>query len=239
MKDQDIELEDNNELNEVENEQEQNSGPSSFSLFVDRIKAWINGQNKVLVYGITALVLLITGIVLYQYFYQIPREKKGLVAIIDVQKQFDDDSFRLVLKSAPKLVDDFSGTKAGDLAAYYAGVSYLYTGDFKNAVTYLEKVSFSDKVMKSQSIGLLGDAHVENKDLESGLKCYLKAMKVSKNSFSTIMWSKKAAKVYEKKDEWKKALAIYEDLEKNFKEEEEIKDISKNIARAKAKLDIY
>lgn len=236
MKDQDIELEDNNEM---ENEQEQNAGPSSFSLFVDKIKAWINGQNKTLVYGVSAVVLLTTGIVLYQYLYQMPKEKKGMVAIIDIQKQFDEDSFNLVLKSAPKLADEYGGTKSGDLAAYYAGVSYLYTGDFKNAVVYLEKVSFDDKVMKSQAIGLLGDAHIENKDLESGLKCYLKAIKVSKNSFSTIMWSRKAARVYEKKDEWKKALKIYEDLQKNFKDEDEISDLSKYIARAKAKLDIY
>ncbi|MDP2175406.1 MAG: tetratricopeptide repeat protein [Bacteroidota bacterium] len=236
MKDQDIELEDNNEM---ENEQEQNSGPSSFNLFVDKIKAWINGQNKTLVFGVSAVVLITAGIVLYQYLYQMPREKKGMVAIIDMQKQFDDDSFSLILKKGPKIADEYSGTKAGDLAAYYVGVSYLYTGDFKNAVTYLEKVSFDDKVMKPQAIGLLGDAHVENKDLESGLKQYLKAAKVSKNSFSTIWWSKKAARVYEKKDEWKKALAIYEDLQKNFKDEDGISELSKYIARAKAKLDIY
>jgi tetratricopeptide (TPR) repeat protein len=236
MKDQDIELEDNNEM---ENEQEQNSGPSSFSLFVDKIKAWINGQNKTLVLGVTAVVLITAGVVLYQYLYQMPREKKGMVAIIDIQKQFDEDSFGLILKKGPKIADEYSGTKAGDLAAYYVGVSYLYTGDFKNAIIYLDKVSFDDKVMKPQAIGLLGDAYVENKDLESGLKHYLKAAKVSKNNVSTVWWSKKAARIYEKKDEWKKALAIYEDLEKNFKDEDEVREISKYIARAKAKLDIY
>jgi tetratricopeptide (TPR) repeat protein len=233
-------IEDNNqeiELNETE--QTESSGPSSVSLFVDRIKAWINTQNKTLVYGVSAVVLLLVGVISYQFLYKMPLEKRGLVAIIQTQQDFDNDSFNAVIKKGPALADEFSGTKAGHLAAYMTGASYLYKGDVKKAIEFLEEVSFSDKIMKPQAIGLLGDAHIENKDLDAGLKYYNKAISASENEFSKLWWSKKAARVHEKKNEWSNALDIYTSLKEEFPESEELVEIEKYIARAKAKTDNY
>lgn len=234
----------NNEIveNEDQNdyiEQEENSSPSSMSLFVDKIKNWLNNQNKTLVYGISGVLILAIGYIAYQYLYKIPREKEGMAAIYVTQEFFDNDSFKIVLKTAPKLADQYSGTKAGELCEYMAGASYLHTGDFKKAVEWLEKVDFNDHVLSVQSIGLLGDAYVENKDLETGLKQYLKAVSKSKNEFSSVWWRRKAAKVYEKKNDWKSALEQYETIKKDFPEDEIAPEIEKYIARAKAKLDNY
>lgn len=237
MKDQDID--NNNEELELDNEQTEESGPSKVSLFIDGIKDWINTQNKTVVYGVSTIFIAAIGIFSYQYFYKMPKEKAGIAAIFETEEDFVNDSFNLVLKTAPKLADEYSGTKAGNMAAYMAGCSYLYTGNPKKAIEYLEDVSFSDRILKPQSIGLLGDAHIENGDLESGLKQYLKAIKASKNEFSTIWWSKKAARVYEKQENWKKSLEIYQNLESNFKDNEELVDLPKLLARAKAKLGEY
>ena len=233
----------NNEI--IENETEYveqgggNKAPSGLSLLVDKIKTWLNTQNKTLVYGIGAVIVALLGYIGYQFLYQMPREKEGLSAIYKTQELFDVDSFSLVLKEAPKLADKFSGTKAGELAAYYAGASYLYTGDYKNAILFLDKVSFDDQIMKYQAIGLLGDAQVENKDLDAGLKNYLKAAKGAENEFSALWFYKKAARVYEKKNEWKEALDIYEKLKKDYSENDGTQEIEKFITRAKAKTDQY
>jgi len=236
----------NNDLNENEEEQleykeqeETSSAPSGMSLFADRIKRWLNAQNKTLVYVTVAAIVLVVGYLCYYKFYKQPREIEAINAIYKVQGFFELDSFKLVLKEAPKLADKFSGTKGGELAAYMAGTSYLYTGDFKNAIKYLEDVSFNDRIMKAQVIGLLGDAYVENKDLDKGLKQYEKAAKASKTDFASVWWYKKAARVYEKKNEWKKALDIYEIIKKQYKDNDGAMDNDKYIERAKAKIGEY
>jgi predicted negative regulator of RcsB-dependent stress response len=236
----------NKDLNETEEEQlefttqeETVSSPSGISLFVDRIKMWLNRQNKALTYGLGGLLLIVIGYFCYLNFYKNPKEKEAIAAIYKIQDQFDIDSFKLVLKDAPKLADKYSGTRGGELAAYMAGASYLNVGDYKNAIKYLEDVSFKDPIMKVQVIGLLGDAYVENKDLDAGLKYYLKAVKTAKTDFAVVMWSKKAARVYEKKNEWKKALDLYEDIKKNHHEDDGAQEIDKYIARAKAKIGEY
>lgn len=233
------EIIENEEQTEYIEQEEGKEGPSGLSLFVDKIKVWLNGQNKTLVYGVSAAIIIILGYISYQFFYKIPREKEAIAAIYKTQELFDVDSFSLVLKDAPKLADKYSGTKGGELAEYMAGVSYLYTGNYKKALEYLEKVNFSDQVMQYQVIGLLGDAQIENKDLEAGLKSYLKAAKGAKNEFSVIWWSKKAARVYEKKNDWKNALEIYQKLKKDYPENEGVIEMDKYITRAKAKLGEY
>jgi beta-phosphoglucomutase-like phosphatase (HAD superfamily) len=82
-------------------------------------------------------------------------------------------------------------------------------------------------------------SYIENKDLEAGLKYYLKAISASQNEFSKLWWSKKAARVYEKKNEWNNALDIYTSLKEEFPESDELMEIEKYIARAKAKTDNY
>ena len=226
----------NEEIEEQYTEQEESpKGPSSSSMFVDKIKNWLNGQNKTLVYGVVGVIALTAGIVAYQFLYKMPKEEKGLTAIYKAQTLFDMDSFYTVAKMAPKLADEYSGTKAGDLAAYMAGTSFLYTGEYKKAVEYLEKVGFSDKVMSTQVVGLLGDAYVENKDLEKALSQYTKAAKGATTEFTAVWWYRKAARVHEKRDEWKEALDIYNKLKKEYKDAEGNNDIEKFIARAEAK----
>lgn len=193
-----------NEDQTVYSEQENNQAPSGLSLFADKIKNWLNRQNKMLVFGVGGVLLVTVGYFAYQFLYQMPREKEGLAAIYKTQELFDNDSFRIVSIEAPKLADKYSGTKAGELAEYMAGASFLNLGDFKKAIQFLEGVSFDDQIMKYQATGLLGDAHVENKNIEEGLKLYLKAAKGADNEVSVVWWSRKAARVYEKKNEWKK-----------------------------------
>lgn len=234
----------NNELIENEEEteyieQESSDAPSGFSLFADKIKNWLNQQNKVLVYGVTAIIIAAASYFGYQYFYKIPLEKEGLAAIYKTQELFDTDSFNLVLKDAPRLADQYSGTKAGELANYMAGASYLYTGNYKKAIEYLGKVSFNDQVLKYQTIGLLGDAYIENKELDKGLDNYKKAAKGADNEFSKVWWSRKAARVHERKNEWNEALSIYEMIKKEYPENEFIPEADKYIARVKARMGEY
>jgi tetratricopeptide (TPR) repeat protein len=235
MSNQDLNENEVDQLKTTEQEESDNSSPSGMSLFVDKIKRWLNAQNKVMTYGVGGFLVIVIGFICYMTLYKMPREKEATAAVYKVQTLFGIDSFTQVLKDAPKLADKYSGTKAGELATYYAGMAYLYKGDYKNAIKYLEDVDFDDLVMKNQVTGNLGDAYVENKDLESGLKHYLKAAKASKTESTAVMWYKKAGRVYEKKNEWKKALEVYQLIKSDFGEVDEAQDIEKYIARAKAK----
>ncbi|MFX5999199.1 hypothetical protein ABTF05_22725, partial [Acinetobacter baumannii] len=72
-------------------------------------------------------------------------------ALFKAQQYFAIDSLNLVLngdgqnKGALYVIKNYGGTKAANLAHYYAGVSYLKLGDFNNAVKYLKDFSTDAK----------------------------------------------------------------------------------------------
>lgn len=230
-----IENEDLNDHVEVES----GKGSSNNSGFGDKLKNWLNSQNKLMVYGVGGLLVIAIGYAAYKYLYQNPREAEANAAVYSVETLFSQDSFKLVLKDGPKLSDKFSGTKAGNIVTYMTGVSYLKTGDYKKAIEYLNKVEFEGTIMPSSLTGLRGDAYIENKELDKGYDLYVKAAKMTEVPSDAVRWFKKAARVCEKKENWKQALEHYEYIKENYREEPSASDVDKYIARAKAKLQIY
>src|SRR5690606_1746625 len=93
-----------------------------------------------------------------------------------------------------------------------------------------------DEIMSIGVVGLLGDAYAQDKNLDKALSQYEKAAKMSKFAVYGVHWNMKAARIYEKKEDWEKALKIYEYIKKEFKDDNEAAEIDKYIGRAKAKL---
>ena len=94
--------------------------------------------------GIIVLVVAVAGYFGLKQFYFEPREQEAQVEIFKAQQMFDVDSFNMALKGNGKfkgfadIASEYSGTKAGNLAHYYAGICMLRTGDNAGAVDMLE-----------------------------------------------------------------------------------------------------
>ncbi len=74
-----------------------------------------------------------------------------------------------------KIINNYGGTKAGNLAKFYAGDVYLKTGDFNNAVKYLKDFSTEAKQVQARAYKLLGDAYAEQGKNADALANYKKA----------------------------------------------------------------
>lgn len=221
----------NNQENNIEENQVAEQSFNAAQYFED------NKKNILIVVGvIVALAVAYFG---YKEFIVKPKEKEGMIAIKDVQKYYGLDSFQMVINStefpnALEIADDYSGTKAGDLANFYAGTSYLQLGDFEGAIEYLEKVNFDDKVMKYQAIGALGDAYVETKDLEKGLRNYKKAAKGLKDQLAKIYYFK-AGGVMAKLGQYEEAASWYKEAKTALEGLPEAQQLDFNIAQMEAK----
>src|SRR5690606_4084265 len=116
------------------------------------------------------------GYLLYNKFIVEPKEQEAMSVVFQSQEFFNDaisnpataDSlFKLALNGAEGklgfvgVTEEFSGTKTGNLANYYAGMSYMHLKDFKNAETYLLKFKSNDEVIAATALGALGDAYSE------------------------------------------------------------------------------
>lgn len=140
-----------------------------------------NKNKKNLTYALVLLVILLAGFFGYTELYQKPREEKAADTMFAAEKYFAIDSSALVLngdgrsKGVLYIIKEFGGTKAANLAKYYAGVSYYRTNDFNKSIEYLKDFSTSAKQIQAVAFGTIGDAYSELKNNNEAINFYKKA----------------------------------------------------------------
>lgn len=166
-------------------------------------------RNQKVILGIVAVVALAAiGYMLYAKFIVEPKEVDATNEMYVAQKNFQlasdgtssDSLYNLALNGAEgklgfvKIADEYSGTDAGNLANYYAGMAYLNTGKFDQAITYLDKFSSKDVMLKALALGAIGDAHSQKNQMKEALDFYKKALSSNENDFTTPRFTLKAGK---------------------------------------------
>ena len=196
-----------------------------------------DNQNSLMI-----IIGTIVGIIVlyqaYQNFYIKPLEKEAQIESYMAELYFQKDSFNLALNGDGQYVgfldiaEDYSSTKIGNLANYYAGICYLNIGEYENAIEYLEDFSSNDIIISSLAIGCTGDAYMQLGDRDNAQNAYEDAINNSKNNFTTPRFMMKLAMIHELNKEYNDALNIYKTIKEDFKDCQEASGIEKYISRA-------
>jgi predicted negative regulator of RcsB-dependent stress response len=150
-------------------------------IVVERAKDFWTRNSRVITMIGLAVILLGGAYLAYKKFYKEPQEVKAQEAIFKAEEYFRADSIRLALNGDGvnpgfvKLADRYSGTRAGELARFYAGASYLQLNDAKNAQKFLEDFSTDAPQVQARAYKLLGDAYAEQGKNGDALSNYKKA----------------------------------------------------------------
>lgn len=148
---------------------------------VDELQHFWNQWGKKASYGLLVVALIVAGYFGYKSFISEPKEAEANKAIFRAEEYYRVDSIKLALNGDLgdpgflKVISRYSGTKAANLASFYAGSCYLKLGDFNNAVKYLKDFSTPVKQLQIRAYGLLGDAYSELNKKEEALEQYKKA----------------------------------------------------------------
>lgn len=190
-----------------------------------------------------ALFAIVGGYFAYVYLYQQPREEEAQEEIYFAQQYFEQDSLRLAVQGDGRnygfldIADEYAGTKAGNLANYYAGVSYLQMGQYKEAITYLDEFESDDPVLSVIAEGAIGDAFAELGQLEEALEYYNRAVSGEENNFIVPFYLKKAGHLAEQQGDFDAALKYFSRIKQEFSDSQEAAEVKRDIARVEAKLE--
>lgn len=201
---------------------------------------FIEKHQKIILYIVGALVVIVGGYMAFNKFYLGPKEKEAQSQIFYAERYFEKDSLDLALNGDNNymgfldIIDEYGMTKTADLAHYYAGMCYLKKGQFQEAIDQLEDFDGDDVMVSSMAKGAIGDAYMELGDNEKALEYYKKAADDNVNNFTTPMFLMKQGWTYELAGNYDDALLVYERIQKEFYKSYEWREIEKYIARAKA-----
>lgn len=188
-------------------------------------------KNQNVIIGVVgAIALVLVGYLAYEKFVAAPKEDEAATEMFQAQQYFQqatdgvasDSLYKLSLKGAEgkfgfvDIADKYSGTDSGNLANYYAGIAYLNTGKYTEAIEYLGKFKSDDFVLSALAKGAIGDAYSQNKKPNEALENYLKAVEANKNDFTTPRFLLKAGKTALELGNKEDALKYFTDIKDNF-----------------------
>jgi tetratricopeptide (TPR) repeat protein len=205
---------------------------------LSKTEQYIEDNQKSLMIIIGAIIGIIVLFKAYQNFYIAPLEQEAQIEIYMAELYFQKDSFNLALNGDGQyagfldVVDEYNSTRVGELANYYAGLCYLHTGDYKNAIEYLEDFSSNDIILSSLALGCTGDAYMELSETDNAMDAYEDAIANSNNQFTAPRYMMKLAVIHELNGDYSDALEIYKAIKKDFNASSEASGIEKYISRA-------
>jgi tetratricopeptide (TPR) repeat protein len=209
---------------------------------LSRTEQYIEQNQRSLTIIILAVVVIVGIYLGYKKFYLEPSNEEANNAMFYAQSYFERDSFRLALEGDGAnygfldIIDEYGITKSGNLARYYAGLCYYNMGQYEDAIDYLKKFDSNDMIFATLALGVIGDCYVEMDELKTAVSYYVKAAQRKKNEMITPIYCMKTALVYEELKDYKKALAYYERIKKEYPQSDEARDIDRYIAAVKLKI---
>ncbi len=207
---------------------------------------WLNKNKNILLYTVVFIVAAIAGYFAYVNFVQKPNQLKDQEALSGAQHIFDravanpvtdTGAFKAVLngegttKGVLSIIKNSSG-KTANLAKYYAGISYLKTGDYNNAVKYLKDFSTDAKQIQMMAYGALGDAHSELKQNNEAIESYKKAAATFEaDAVNAGEYLFRAALLSEVTGKTNEAVTLYQELKNKFPQTQRGAEADKYIYR--------
>lgn len=194
-----------------------------------------NKNTLLIIAGI--LVLLFVGYFAFTRLYLQPKSEEGMNMLWKAEYWFEIDSLERALIGDESyygfeyIAHEYSNTKAGALASYYAGVIYLHMDEPQIAIAYFDKANLKDAVIGAMAKGNRGDAFVELGLYDKAVSSYNDAISHSKNNLTTPMFLKKQGLVYEEIGDFKNAIKNYQRIKDEFPKSNEARSIDSYIAR--------
>ena len=202
---------------------------------ITRSEEFIRKNQKMIITIACAVVVVAFAIFGYYKWYKAPREMRAAEEMFAAEQYFLQGDFQRALdcddanRGFISVIDNYGGTKAGNLAKYYAGIANLRLGNYDEAEKWLGKYSGKDTFTKPIAIMAQGDAEMEKGNTEAAVKQYLSAAKADDNAITAPAALFKAGMGYLMLGDNEKALDCFKQIKRNYPESTEWSDIDKYI----------
>ncbi|MVT08656.1 tetratricopeptide repeat protein [Chitinophaga tropicalis] len=193
-------------------------------------------KNTILI-AVLVIVVVVGGTFAYNRFIKGPNERKAQDMVFHAQQYFEQDSFKLALNGDGnnygflQVIDKYGSTKTGQLAKYYAGVSYVRLGEFQKGIDLLTSFNAGDQVVQAMAYGLAGDAYMELGKTEDGISYYKKAGHYSDNELTAPTYLFRAGLALEKAGKPADAISLYKEIRDKYPQSTEGREMDKYLAR--------
>ena len=183
----------------------ENEGKEAVEIFQDldqtalKTEMFIEKYAKQIGIIFGAILLGVLGFFAYQQFVANPKNEEATLSYQKKKKNLSEgkleDAFGGKSAANPGFkgtYDQFSGTSAGQLAAYNAGLLKFKEGKYQEAYDLLDKFSSDNKILMALKYGAMGDALANQNKNDDALAMLDKATSASDDPYTSYYFTRKA-----------------------------------------------
>ena len=182
-------------------------------------EAFLIKYKNAIIGGVVAVIIIVAGFIMYKNLYAEPREEKAQAALFKGQEYFEQDAFEQALNGDSigyagflKVADDYSGTKAANLAKAYAGICYAQLGKYEEASKYLNQFSADEQLVAPALLATLGNCYANLGQLDKAAATLLKAADRANSTALSPIYLIEAGQILEKQGKNAEAVEGYKQV---------------------------
>lgn len=203
-------------------------------------EAFLIKYKNAIIGGVVAVIIIVAGFIMYKNLYAEPREEKAQAALFKGQEYFEQDAFEQALNGDSigytgflKVADDYSGTKAANLAKAYAGICYAQLGKYEEAVKMLDSFNGKDQMVAPAILGTAGNCYAQLGQLDKAASTLLSAADKADNNTLSPIFLIQAGEILVKQGKYDDAVNAYTKIKDKYFQSYQAMDIDKYIEQAK------
>ena len=203
-------------------------------------EAFLIKYKNAIIGGVVAVIIIVAGFIMYKNLYAEPREEKAQAALFKGQEYFEQDAFEQALNGDSigytgflKVTDEYSGTKAANLAKAYAGICYAQLGKYEEAVKMLDSFNGKDQMVAPAILGAAGNCYAQLGQLDKAASTLLSAADKADNNTLSPIFLIQAGEILVKQGKYDDAVNAYTKIKDKYFQSYQAMDIDKYIEQAK------
>ena len=203
-------------------------------------EAFLIKYKNAIIGGVVAVIIIVAGFIMYKNLYAEPGEEKAQAALFKGQEYFEQDAFEQALNGDSigytgflKVADDYSGTKAANLAKAYAGICYAQLGKYEEAVKMLDSFNGKDQMVAPAILGAAGNCYAQLGQLDKAASTLLSAADKADNNTLSPIFLIQAGEILVKQGKYDDAVNAYTKIKDKYFQSYQAMDIDKYIEQAK------
>ena len=203
-------------------------------------EAFLIKYKNAIIGGVVAVIIIVAGFIMYKNLYAEPREEKAQAALFKGQEYFEQDAFEQALNGDSigytgflKVADEYSGTKAANLAKAYAGICYAQLGKYEEAVKMLDSFNGKDQMVAPAILGAAGNCYAQLGQLDKAASTLLSAADKADNNTLSPIFLIQAGEILVKQGKYDDAVNAYTKIKDKYLQSYQAMDIDKYIEQDK------